>query len=66
MQWILENREALSRVKEKDIKARPSPVPDQAQPPPPRTARGPVVAATVTIQTEEEKRLDKERRKEER
>lgn len=66
MQWILDNRNALGSVKDKDVKPRLAPSSAPSAPSEPRPQRGPVVAASVTIQTEEERRMEKERRKEDR
>ncbi len=67
--WVLENKQALGRVKHHDLKHRPCRGGGGVDLPPaptPRTGRPPTVGPSVTIMTEEEKRLEKERRKDER
>eukprot|EP00952_Eustigmatos_sp_NYUAD-ZCMA_P003444 15046-Eustigmatos_ZCMA.PRE.1 len=61
MMWIIEHRTKLRRVKPREIKRRAEAPPETSSQAPVR--RPPTVGATVTIQTEEEKRLEKERRK---
>ena len=66
MGWVIEHRHVLKRLKPKDIRKKATSSCVTSTPAPPAPKRAPTVGASVTILTEEEKRLEKERRKEER
>ena len=66
--WIIENRNAIGKIRPKDLKARPPTTSSasSSEPPPRPSGRAPTVGPTVTIKTAEEIRQEKERRKGER